>query len=156
MNSVLLFIGNLGMQEILLVGLFVLIFFGANKIPEFMRGLGKGVREFKDSIKDVRKDIEDAGSAARIEDGKYGLKNYGSFREIRNDLQSGTLSCQDLVKHYLSNIAEKSHLNVFLSVYGEEALHRAAEVDKKIQANTAGKLAGLVVGIKDVLAYKDH
>jgi aspartyl-tRNA(Asn)/glutamyl-tRNA(Gln) amidotransferase subunit A len=84
------------------------------------------------------------------------LKNYGSFREIRNDLQSGTLSCQDLVKHYLSNIAEKSHLNVFLSVYGEEALHRAAEVDKKIQANTAGKLAGLVVGIKDVLAYKDH
>jgi sec-independent protein translocase protein TatA len=70
MNSVLLFIGNLGMQEILLVGLFVLIFFGANKIPEFMRGLGKGVREFKDSIKDVKKDIEDAGSAARIEDGK--------------------------------------------------------------------------------------
>lgn len=53
-----------------MIGLFVLIFFGAKKIPEFMKGLGKGVREFKDSIKDVKKDIEDAGSAAKIEDGK--------------------------------------------------------------------------------------
>ena len=35
-----------------------------------MKGLGKGVREFKDSIKDVKKDIEDAGAAAKIEDGK--------------------------------------------------------------------------------------
>jgi sec-independent protein translocase protein TatA len=70
MKAVLLFLGNLGMQEILLIGLFVLIFFGAKKIPEFMKGLGKGVREFKDSVKDVNKDIEDAGAAAKIEDGK--------------------------------------------------------------------------------------
>jgi sec-independent protein translocase protein TatA len=70
MKATLLFLGNLGMQEILLVGLFVLIFFGAKKIPEFMKGLGKGVREFKDSIKDVKKDIEDAGAAGKIEDGK--------------------------------------------------------------------------------------
>ena len=70
MKAVLLFLGNLGMQEILLVGPFVLIFFGAKKIPEFMKGLGKGVREFKDSIKDVKKDIEDAGAAAKIEEGK--------------------------------------------------------------------------------------
>ena len=70
MKAVLLFLGNLGMQEILLIGLFVLIFFGAKKIPEFMKGLGKGVREFKDSIKDVKKDIEDASAAAKIEDGK--------------------------------------------------------------------------------------
>lgn len=70
MKAILLFLGNLGMQEILMIGLFVLIFFGAKKIPEFMKGLGKGVREFKDSIKDVKKDIEDAGSAAKIEEGK--------------------------------------------------------------------------------------
>jgi sec-independent protein translocase protein TatA len=70
MKATLLFLGNLGMQEILLIGLFVLIFFGAKKIPEFMKGLGKGVREFKDSIKDVKKDIEDAGAAGKIEDGK--------------------------------------------------------------------------------------
>lgn len=45
---------------------------------------------------------------------------------------------------------------MFLSVFEEEALNRASEVDKKIKENKAGKLAGLVVGIKDVLAYQDH
>jgi sec-independent protein translocase protein TatA len=67
MKAILLFLGNLGMQEILMIGLFVLIFFGAKKIPDFMKGLGKGVREFKDAVKDVKKDVEETG---RIEDGK--------------------------------------------------------------------------------------
>ncbi len=84
------------------------------------------------------------------------MKAYRSFREIRDDLQAGVLTCRDLVKHYLSNISEKAHLNVFLSVYDTEALNRADEVDRKISQKTAGKLAGLVVGIKDVLAYQDH
>ena len=70
MKAMLLFLQGIGVQEILLIGLFVLIFFGAKKIPEFMKGLGKGVKEFKDSMKDVKKDIEDAGSAAKIEEGK--------------------------------------------------------------------------------------
>ncbi|MEX2233526.1 MAG: Asp-tRNA(Asn)/Glu-tRNA(Gln) amidotransferase subunit GatA [Cyclobacteriaceae bacterium] len=84
------------------------------------------------------------------------MKTYGSFREIRNDLQNGVISCRDLVKQHLSNIREKAHLNVFLSVFEEEALSQASSVDKKIRENKAGKLAGLVVGIKDVLAYQDH
>ena len=84
------------------------------------------------------------------------MKPYATFREIRHDLQRGTLSCEDLVKHHLANIKSKSHLNVFLGVYEEEALARAVEIDNKIKKGTAGKLAGLVVGIKDVLAYKDH
>ena len=84
------------------------------------------------------------------------MKAYGSFREVRNDLQNGILSCRDLVKQHLANIRDKAHLNAFLSVFEEEALSRAAEVDKKFRANKAGKLAGLVVGIKDVLAYRDH
>ena len=58
MNAILLFMG-LGMQEMLLIGLVILIFFGARKIPEFMKGLGKGVREFKDGIKEVKKDAGD-------------------------------------------------------------------------------------------------
>jgi aspartyl-tRNA(Asn)/glutamyl-tRNA(Gln) amidotransferase subunit A len=84
------------------------------------------------------------------------LKTYGSFREIRNDLHNGRFTCRDLVKHHLSIIHAKAHLNVFLSVFEEEALMRASEVDKKISQKKAGKLAGLVVGIKDVLAYQDH
>jgi len=46
------------MQELLLIGLVILVFFGAKKIPEFMKGLGKGVREFKDGIKEVHKEDE--------------------------------------------------------------------------------------------------
>jgi sec-independent protein translocase protein TatA len=59
MNGLLLFLGGVGMQELLVIGLFVLIFFGAKRIPEFMRGLGKGAREFKEGINGVKKDIED-------------------------------------------------------------------------------------------------
>lgn len=58
MKAVLLFIGGIGAQEILLIGILVLVFFGAKKIPEFMRGLGKGVKEFKDGVKDVKTDVE--------------------------------------------------------------------------------------------------
>jgi sec-independent protein translocase protein TatA len=53
---------NLGGQEIFLIVLVVLIFFGAKKIPELARGLGKGIREFKDATKDVRDEIENASS----------------------------------------------------------------------------------------------
>jgi sec-independent protein translocase protein TatA len=60
MNAILLFLGGLGMQEIMVIGIFVLVFFGAKKIPEFMKGLGKGMREFKEGIKDVQKDIEES------------------------------------------------------------------------------------------------
>lgn len=71
MNAILLFLGGVGFQEILLIGLFVLVFFGAKKIPEFMKGLGKGVKEFKDAMTDVKKDIESAqNEASKIEDGK--------------------------------------------------------------------------------------
>lgn len=62
MNAILLFLGGLGMQELLLIGLVILIFFGARKIPEFMKGLGKGVREFKEGIKEVKKDPETPGT----------------------------------------------------------------------------------------------
>ena len=47
----LLFIGGIGFQEILLVALIVLLFFGGKKIPELMKGLGKGVKSFKDGMK---------------------------------------------------------------------------------------------------------
>lgn len=53
-----LFIGGLGMQEVLLIALVVLLFFGGKKIPELMKGLGKGVRSFKEGMNDMRKEIE--------------------------------------------------------------------------------------------------
>ncbi|MBO5232690.1 MAG: twin-arginine translocase TatA/TatE family subunit [Prevotella sp.] len=51
-----LLIGGIGMQEILLIALVVLLFFGGKKIPELMNGLGKGVRSFKDGMKEIEKD----------------------------------------------------------------------------------------------------
>ncbi|MFY8037335.1 MAG: Sec-independent protein translocase subunit TatA/TatB [Cyclobacteriaceae bacterium] len=59
--STLFLIGMPGMGEWVIIGLFVLIFFGAKKIPEFAKGLGKGIREFKDAVKDVKKEVNDAG-----------------------------------------------------------------------------------------------
>ncbi len=84
------------------------------------------------------------------------LKTYATLRDIQNDLQQGVLSTRDLVQNHLDNIKQKAHLNAFLSVYTDEALERALEVDKKMKEGKAGKLAGLIIGLKDVLAYKDH
>lgn len=54
-----LFIGGLGMQEVLQIALVVLLFFGGKKIPELMKGIGKGVRSFKEGMNSVEKEIED-------------------------------------------------------------------------------------------------
>ena len=54
----LLFIGGLGMQEVLLIALVVLLFFGGRKIPELMKGLGKGVRSFKEGMNNIEEEPE--------------------------------------------------------------------------------------------------
>ena len=55
----LLFLGNLGTGEIIVIALVVLLLFGGKKIPELMRGLGKGVKSFKDGLNEVEKQITD-------------------------------------------------------------------------------------------------
>lgn len=50
--------GNIGTGEILLIVLFILIFFGAKKIPELAQGLGKGIREFRKAAREVQEDVE--------------------------------------------------------------------------------------------------
>lgn len=57
-NFVLLFLG-LGGSELLVIMLVVLLLFGGKKIPELMRGLGKGVRSFKDGMKEVTTDDDE-------------------------------------------------------------------------------------------------
>ena len=54
----LLFIGGLGMQEVLLIALVVLLFFGGKKIPELMKGIGKGVRSFKEGMNSIETEVE--------------------------------------------------------------------------------------------------
>ena len=85
------------------------------------------------------------------------MQKYTTLKSIQSDLYSGKITCRQLVEFYLKNIEEKNQkLNAFLSVFDEEALQKADEIDAKIKAGTAKKLAGMVLGIKDLLCYKDH
>ncbi len=58
----LLFFGNLGAGEIVVIALIVLLLFGGRKIPELMNGLGKGVRSFKEGMNNIEKEIENTDS----------------------------------------------------------------------------------------------
>lgn len=60
--NVLLFIGGLGWTEFLIIALFIIIFFGAKKIPEIARGMGKGIREFKDATKEIKNEINEGAN----------------------------------------------------------------------------------------------
>ena len=62
-----LFIGGIGMQEVLLIALVGLLFFGGKKIPELMKGLGKGVRSFKEGMNDIEKDVKDTKDTSEEE-----------------------------------------------------------------------------------------
>lgn len=58
MINLLLLLGGLGWPEVLIIALVVLLLFGGKKIPELMRGLGKGVRSFKEGMNEMQKEIE--------------------------------------------------------------------------------------------------
>ncbi len=55
--SILLFLGNMGGSEMILIGLALLLFFGGKKLTELMKGLGKGIREFQDAKNEVKDQI---------------------------------------------------------------------------------------------------
>ncbi len=55
----------IGTNEMIIIGIVVLLLFGGRKIPELMRGLGKGVREFNDAKNNVKKEIEDNANEVR-------------------------------------------------------------------------------------------
>ena len=54
-----LLIGMPGWTEMLIIALFVIVFFGAKKIPEIARGMGRGIREFKDATKEIKDEIKE-------------------------------------------------------------------------------------------------
>ncbi len=70
MANLMLFLGNIGGPELILIMFVIVIFFGAKRIPELARGLGKGIREFKDASAGIRKEIEDGASASKEDEKK--------------------------------------------------------------------------------------
>ena len=79
-----------------------------------------------------------------------------SYTSLRKAILTRQTTCVEQVEHHLSIIKKNTHLHVFLTVYEQEALQQARVIDQKIKNGTAGKLAGMVVGLKDVFSYKDH
>ena len=73
MNAIILFIGG---PEIIVIGLIVVMLFGADKIPEIARGLGKGMRQLKDATNDIKKEINDSA------------KNQGLDTDLTKDITS--------------------------------------------------------------------
>ena len=84
------------------------------------------------------------------------MKQYLSLADIQNALEANQTSCKELVDGYLNNISDNKNINAFIEVYDKEAISQAEIVDEKIQQKTAGRLAGLVIGIKDNLCYRGH
>ena len=80
---------------------------------------------------------------------------YKSFAEVKTALASGS-SVLEIVESYLTKINQHAHLNAYLEVFEQSAKENALRVDEKIKKGTAGRLAGMVIGLKDNLAYKNH
>jgi len=80
---------------------------------------------------------------------------YATFAEVKSALAEGK-SVIDILENYLNAIEERSSLNAFTEVFSESAKAQAQLVDEKIKAGKAGRLAGMVIGIKDNLCYKGH
>lgn len=80
---------------------------------------------------------------------------YNSFAEIKSALNNGD-SVEKITQYYLDRINDQKHLNAFLEVFAEDAIAQAKAIDEKRKAGKAGRLAGMVIGLKDNMAYKAH
>lgn len=82
------------------------------------------------------------------------MKTYDSLAQIQSDLRSGDITCKTLVENYLANIQQHEQLNAFYEVHADYALAQAEEVQDKLNNGTAGRLAGMVISIKDVFCHE--
>lgn len=84
------------------------------------------------------------------------MKNFTSLSEIQEALSKGSTNCQSLVDYYLDRIKTHQDLNIYLEVFADDALSQAKLVDAKLKSGTAGRLAGMVIGLKDNICFEGH
>ncbi len=84
------------------------------------------------------------------------MKNYSSYKDLYVALKSNKTSCVQQTNLYLQKIKKNKNLNAFIQVFERSALDASKKVDEKIKKGTQGKLAGMVVAIKDNICYKNH
>ncbi len=83
--------------------------------------------------------------------------SYNSIQNYHTNLLNGQTTCVEAVEYYLQKISVSAHLNVWLEVFADEALEKALQLDLlREMGHPLGKLHGVVIGIKDVICYKDH
>lgn len=83
-------------------------------------------------------------------------KRFSSLLQIQKEIAESKISLPQLVDYYLSKAEEGKHLNAFLELFADEAKANALQIQAKIESGKAGKLAGMVIAIKDNIVYKDH
>lgn len=81
------------------------------------------------------------------------MANIASYHQA---LAEGKTTVKETVESFLQRIEDNKHLNAYLEVFADEALERASEIDAKLKAGNAGKLAGVVVGVKDNICIEGH
>ena len=84
------------------------------------------------------------------------MEAFSSIAKIQSALKSNQIKLVELVDFYLKRIKEHQDLNAFVEVFGEEAMTTADIIQQKITAGNSGRLAGLVIGIKDNICYLNH
>jgi aspartyl-tRNA(Asn)/glutamyl-tRNA(Gln) amidotransferase subunit A len=82
--------------------------------------------------------------------------SFHNIHSLQQDLKQGKITAAQLTQEYLTKIDNHKHLNAYLEVFTDSALAKAKDVDEKIKTGNAGKLAGVIVAIKDNITYKNH
>ena len=83
-------------------------------------------------------------------------KSYNSLAEIKSEIANDGLTVEKLVEVYLQKITSNAHLNAINEVFDQESIICARQVDLRIKEGSAGKLAGMVIAIKDNICYSGH
>ena len=84
------------------------------------------------------------------------MYQFTRISQLQNDLRQHNITCVGLVEQSIAAIAQKKQLNAFLEVFDASAMQQAKIVDEKIHSGKAGRLAGVLVGLKDNICYKGH
>jgi len=79
-----------------------------------------------------------------------------NIHSLHQDLKAGKITAIQLTDECLSSIEKNKHLNAFNEVFADSAIAKAKEIDEKIKADNAGRLAGVIIAIKDNITYKNH
>lgn len=84
------------------------------------------------------------------------MKKYTSLTEIQGELAQKQLTLKELIAYYFKQIEKHQHLNAFNEVFFDSATKQAEEIQAKLESGSAGKLVGMVIGIKDNICYEGH